>query len=172
MSSFVIKTGHLLPGRAMQLATKAIAILDLASFRKDGRVRIDEGHQRPISLLAAQSRIYDKRTSIAKKPFETQESINPNGESIQKALQLTFGVHDGFSFYHSAFSSPPSGENGRAQIPALPRRLTWRLRRCGRIRMPYSVALLNQYLDIMSRQAFDLDYIAPGFADGRSSKPH
>jgi hypothetical protein len=32
--------------------------------------------------------------------------------------------------------------------------------------MPYSVALLDQYLGIMSRQAFDLDYMNPGFGDG------
>jgi hypothetical protein len=43
-----------------------------------------------------------------------------------------------------------------------PKRATWRLRRCGRVRMPYAAALLDLYTSVMSRKAFDLDFMSPG----------
>jgi hypothetical protein len=37
--------------------------------------------------------------------------------------------------------------------------LTWKIRRCGRVRMPFAASLLNSYLSVMGREAFDLDYL-------------
>ncbi len=39
--------------------------------------------------------------------------------------------------------------------------LTWKIQRYGRVRMPYAASLLNSYLSLMGRDAFDLDYLKP-----------
>jgi hypothetical protein len=39
------------------------------------------------------------------------------------------------------------------------KRVTWHLRRVGRLRQPYIGALLNQQLDVMGRHAFDVDFM-------------
>jgi hypothetical protein len=148
-------------------AAVKLAVLDLASFRADGRVRVDEGHVPPVDLLAAQSRIYKERTSFPTKVIEAGKSISPGNGTADPALQLSFSAEKTFKHFHCAVFELGSAENKSAGIPALPKRVTWRLRRSGRIRMPYSVAFLDQYLSNMSRRAFDLDYMAPGFQEGK-----
>jgi hypothetical protein len=151
-------------------AAAKLAVLDLASFRIDGRVRVDEGHAPPVDLLAAQSRIYKDRTTIPTKVIKVGQPISANDGTADPALQLSFSAENAFKHFHCAVFDQASAENKSARIPALPKRVTWRLRRCGRVRMPYSVALLDQYLSIMSRRAFDLDYMAPGFQEGKPPK--
>jgi hypothetical protein len=147
-----------------------MAILDLASFREDGRIRVDEGHCPSEDLLAAQSRIYDKRTAAATKAIEAGVEIASAKASVSQVLQLTFDTREAFSRVHSPVFSALVGANAAAEIPKLPKRISWQLRRSGRVRMPYSVALLNQYLGVMSRQAFDMDYMTPGYSDGQPPK--
>jgi hypothetical protein len=151
-------------------AAVKLAILDLASFRTDGRVRVDEGHVPLVDLLAAQNRIYKDRTTVPTKVIEAGQPISPSNGTTDPALQLIFSADNAFKHFHCGVLDQASAENKSARIPALPKRVTWRLRRCGRIRMPYSVALLDQYLSIMSRRAFDLDYMAPGFQEGKPPK--
>lgn len=143
------------------------AVLDIASFRPDGRVRIDEGQAAPDDLLDAQKIIFAKRIAAANNLFKTPESKLSAAKTVDVALQLSFSADSPFSQFYRGILCPKAGRNLQADIPALPRRVTWRLRRSGRVRMPYSIALLDQYLSIMSRQAFDLDYMSPGFEDGR-----
>jgi hypothetical protein len=142
------------------------AILDLASFRTDGRVRVDENQEPPIDLLEAQHRIYQKRTAPLSKAIQFAQTT---GDNI--ALQLCFSAEGDFKHFHFGVLHEGSAEDKGRKIPALPRRVTWHLRRSGRVRMPYSVALLDQYLGIMSRQVFDLDYMNPGFGDGTQPRP-
>jgi hypothetical protein len=46
-------------------------------------------------------------------------------------------------------------------LPPSVDRITWYIRRFGRVRMPYASSLLNSYLSVMGREAFDLDYLKP-----------
>lgn len=135
-----------------------VAILDLASFRADGRLRVDEGHVVDANLLAAQIRIYEARTRQATAAINDPETIPVQGD-----LQLTFSASEPFTNFQTAVYGKQSPKSGNPPMPARPNRVTWQLQRCGRLRMPYSAALLDQYLSVMSRQAFDMDYMAPGF---------
>ncbi|MCK1574074.1 hypothetical protein [Bradyrhizobium sp. 174] len=138
-------------------------VLDLASFRTDGRVRVDLGHLPSEDLFPAQRRVYDDRTVLCTKGLA--ESLS---EGELAGLQLTFDSRGPFRHFYRPSIKGAARKNKGAEIPPLPKRITWGLQRCGRVRVPYSVAMLNQYVGVMSRQAFDLDFIAPGFGDGEA----
>jgi hypothetical protein len=135
-------------------------ILDLASFRTDGRVRVDQGHAPSGDLFPAQIRVYNKRTSESTKVLQRDTLVDAAPD-----LNLTFDSKGMFSQFYGPSLRTAKRKSKDGEAPALPKRVTWNLRRCGRVRVPYSVALLNQYVSVMSRQAFDLDFIAPGLGE-------
>ena len=142
-------------------STVRLDILDLASFRIDGRVRIDDGHTAPKDLVPSQKRIYDKHTGNATKAM-ADGSFFSDRRSIHPSLQLAFTWEDTFKQYYCANLNDAKQEDRKTNRPALPKRVTWRLKRIGRVRMPYAAALLDYYLAGISRHAFDLDYMSPG----------
>jgi hypothetical protein len=137
-----------------------LSILDLASFRPDGRVRVDEGQSPPSDLLVGQQKVYKDRTAPAQEALSGAATL-PTSGMVQIALQLTFASDGAFKHIHMATLERGSEQKINGKKTAVPRRVTWRLRRCGRIRMPYAAALLDQYMTVMSRHAFDLDYMLP-----------
>ena len=149
-------------------ATSArLAVLDLASFRHDGRVRVDVGHEADAGLLPGQARVYKDRTAAADQvltagPPPKAPKGAPTIVSIPPALQLTFAVDNDFKSVFRGIWKAKSDASEDGKIPELPQRMTWQIRRCGRIRMPYASALLDDYVSVMSRQAFDLDYMTGG----------
>ncbi len=138
-----------------------LSLLDLASFRPDGRVRVDEGHAAPSGLLPAQQRFYEDRTKPASDAL-ADPKLRPEGGRVALGLQLTFASADVFKHIHSPVFEDASKQKVDGQTIERPKRATWRLRRCGRVRMPYAAALLDLYTSVMSRQAFDLDFMSPG----------
>ena len=138
-----------------------LSILDLASFRGDGLVRVDEGHSPPAELLVGQQKVYEERTAPASNMLSDPKQLPKDG-AICLNLQLAFASERAFKHIHTAVFQPSSKHKVRGETIEKPNRVTWRLRRCGRIRMPYAAALLDQYTTVMSRQAFDLDYMSPG----------
>jgi hypothetical protein len=138
-----------------------LSILDLASFRSDGRVRVDEGHSAPDHLLAGQQKVYIDRTVEPSAALLAANKLE-TGPTINIALQLAFSSAEAFRHMHTAVFEVATTKHANGKNTTLPKRVTWRLRRCGRIRAPYSTALLDQYTTVMSRHAFDLDYISPG----------
>lgn len=139
-------------------ATSAkLAVLDLSSLRNDGRIRVDEAQTAPSDLLDGQLKVFPIRTAAATRVLNGQADL----QNSHLDLQLTFSSDDKLKHFHCPILAESSKASGG--LPELPRRITWRLRRCGRIRMPYAAALLDQYLKIINRQAFDLDYMSPGF---------
>ncbi len=138
-----------------------LSILDLASFRPDGRVRVDDGHAAPQGLLPAQQRFYEDRTKPASDAL-ADSNLRPEGGRFALGLQLTFASADVFKHIHSPVFEEASKQKVDGQTIERPKRATWRLRRCGRVRMPYAAALLDLYTSVMSRQAFDLDFMSPG----------
>lgn len=143
-----------------------LSILDLASFRADGRVRVDEGQKAPTGLLVALQKVYDDRTKPATDAL-SEEALRPRAGQIAAPLQLSFTAEGAFKYVHA-----PVFEDA---FEHRPKRATWRLKRYGRVRMPYAAALLDLYTSVMSRQAFDLDFMSPGFdtsaSDARSAGP-
>jgi len=138
-----------------------LSVLDLASFRSDGRVRIDDGHKAPVGLLIAQQNVYEDRTKPAADAL-SDPSLRPASGHISVALQLTFATDGAFKYVHSPVFEDASKQKISGVTISRPKRATWRLRRLGRVRMPYAAALLDLYTSVMSRQAFDLDFMSPG----------
>jgi hypothetical protein len=138
-----------------------LSILDLASFRQDGRVRVDEGHTPPLGLLPAQQKVYEDRTRSASDALN-DPSLRPQGGQVSVSMQLSFGSTEAFKHIHSPCFEDAKEQKVDGQTIKRPKRATWRLRRCGRVRMPYAAAVLDLYTSVMSRQAFDLDFMSPG----------
>ena len=138
-----------------------LSILDLASFRTDGRVRIDDGHTASPALLPAQQKVYGDRTTPVSDAL-ADPSLRPADAKVSLGLQLTFASTDAFKHIFSPVFVDASTTKANGKTTTRPKRATWRLRRCGRVRMPYAAALLDLYTSVMSRQAFDLDFMSPG----------
>lgn len=134
-----------------------LPILDLASFRSDGRVRVDDGHKLPDELRSGQKNIYEARTAAASKAMD-EDRLPASDEEIAVELLLTFSVSDRFKNIYRPILEKATKRKNHGKIIKKPKRITWRLRRRGRVRMPYAAALLDQYASVMSRQAFDLDF--------------
>ena len=135
-----------------------LSVLDLASFRADGRVRVDDGHSAPHGLLASQHKIYVRRTKPATKVLAAAIPVKGGG-LLTDGLQLCVSQDSPFKKVFCPTFEPirnPKPENDPSDNL---KRVTWRLRRCGRIRHPYVAALLDQYLDVIGRHAFDLDFM-------------
>lgn len=144
-----------------------LSILDLASFRADGRVRVDEDHAAPSGMLVGQQKVYDERTKFVAAALD-DPSLRPPAGAFSFAFQLTFASSGAFKHIHSPTFEDVSSEKVNKKTITRPKRATWRLRRCGRIRMPYAAALLDQYTSVMTRHAFDLDFMSPGIESGAS----
>ena len=138
----------------------SLAVLDLASFRTDGRVRVDDGHTAAAELLVAQQDVYAQRTAPADAALLAAKPILDANDVVHIGLQLTFGSRDTFKHVQCATFEPATPRAGERD--AMPKRVTWKLRRCGRLRMPYAAAMLDKYLSVMNRDAFDLDYLGHG----------
>jgi hypothetical protein len=143
-----------------------LSVLDLASFRSDGRVCVDEGHAPSGDLLVGQHKVYQERTAAAAKALQAAIPILSGSGAVDANLQLSFASNDAFKHIHCATFEAESRTKTDGVLTIHPKRVTWRLRRCGRVRMPYAASMLDQYVSVMSRQAFDLDYMTPGLGDG------
>lgn len=134
-----------------------LSLLDLASFRLDGRVCFSQsqvGASMPSMLLGLES-IYSKRIQ----PLESiLNAPPPPGTLRDTRCQLTFSAEAPFN----VIQLPKYAAAGRAEVRGERRdfesRVTWALRREGRIRNPYSAAILKDFLALSGRHAFDLDF--------------
>ncbi len=225
----------------------SLALLDLATFRDDGRVRFDSGQVQPEALLPGQRAVYRARTDWlsdyiaememdAKAPQdgaggpaaahipgadagaapETAGQADPGsgghdetastvpvqaetdlvkiarlGRKAQKAerkaagklrrsadsdedavreaigrqaqvargMQLAFMAPAEFGSIEVGGFEPARSWKESGRIYTLPARVTWRLRRVGRVRMPFASDLLDNYVSTISRNAFDVDFV-------------
>jgi hypothetical protein len=137
-----------------------LAILDLASFREDGLVRVDKGQQQPAGLMPGQDKIYEDRTKVFSAIVMMVEADNGSSRAVdtyRDDLQLAFAAPEAFkSVNRGKFEAVKAGKGGGITAPA---GISWSLRRSGRVRMPYAAAILDRYVGIISRQAFDIDYM-------------
>lgn len=144
----------------------SVPILDLASFRKDGRVRFDEAQDMPADLLPSHERAYKVRVGNPSKVIAGKIHVDGQGCAMHPSLQLTFGFENEFSHFYVGRLKDPKAAHPVAKIPALPKRVTWRLQRVGHIRPPHSISFLEEYLREMGRRAFDIDFMsAPDSAE-------
>lgn len=141
-----------------------LSILDLASLREDGRVRYDAEQPTDVPLLAALTSVIAQRV---KAPKAYLDGTPP----ASNALQLCFQSASPFNVIHEGrLLDKDTKQIGGKAVP-LPKRVTWSLRRCGRIRMPYAAALLRDFLAIQGRDAFDLDFTKQAAAPAPTCAP-
>jgi hypothetical protein len=131
-------------------------VLDLACFRNDGRVRFDLEQETKLPLLAGLGEIIGQRTEAAKEALNQKHDAEK--VAADRKLHLCFRADQPFKSHHHGRSQDKGTRQVDGQAVKLPARVTWGLRRCGRIRMPYASALLREYLAEQAREAFDLDF--------------
>lgn len=145
-----------------QIAYARLAVLDLACFRADGCVRVEQGQTAPAFLLPGGQSIYDNRTAAAENSLNGPvPAAVPAGiyAPIDDRLLLTMNDGDLWNRVRLGKRLAAFNVNGHHLGP-LPDRVTWFLRRDGRIRAPYSAFLLERALRTLGRRAFDADYAA------------
>lgn len=135
--------------------TARLNILDLATFRQDGKVRYEEGSPPPERVLPGQQalaktlyRLLEQALQLRKK-----EKNQSKKQVTDVGCQLTLSNSGPFREISNGTYIPEGGDTKA--------RFTWRLARSGRVRMPYAAALLSNNLAVLDRQAFDLDYLKP-----------
>lgn len=138
-----------------------LELLDLVSYRTDGRLQYTDDQEVPDWLLPGQQ-VSGKsvfghlsRAIKARSDAKTEHAK----EVKDSRCQLTLSASGPFRYIaHGSFvdAKPAVGEQ-----PAVKAGFTWNLRRVGRVRMPYASALLGNYLAVVDRDAFDLDYLKP-----------
>lgn len=139
------------------VATARVSILDLCAVRDDGRVRYDIEQGLPRHLLSGLRTKATQLLTVMSSAIEAYRTGKPSSEAlINRQLQLMLCGDDPYK--HIYCGTYKAAEAKTASREALPERLIWSLRRCGRIRMPYASAILNDYLTVLSRSAFDRDF--------------
>lgn len=137
-----------------------LSILDLASLRGDGMVRVDKGQEQPAGLMPGQDKIFHDRTRIFAAivgMVEADHGALRSVDTYRDDLQLAFAAREAFkSVERGKFEAAKTGKGGAVTVPA---GISWSLRRSGRVRMPYAAAILDRYVGIINRQAFDIDYM-------------
>lgn len=136
-------------------------LLDLVSYRTDGRLQYNDGQVVPDWLLPGQQ-------ASGKSIFKSLQKALKAGQNATTELakevrdsrcQLTLSARGPFRYIaHGTFVDikPAVGEE-----PEIKSGFTWNIRRVGRVRMPYASAMLGSYLAVVDRDAFDLDYLKP-----------
>lgn len=142
-----------------EAASVRLSILDLAALRSDGRVRFDAEQPADAPLLAGMRKVIDDRVRAVSKALT-------DGSVTADSFQLCFRSSSPFSVIARATVKNKETKTIEKVRVTLPKRVTWHLKRTGRIRMPYAAALLRDYLSVQGRDAFDLD-----FTKERSEKP-
>lgn len=152
--------GKLFKLEIRNMAYAKLAILDLACFRQDGCVRVETGHTPPVSLLIGGQTIYGLRTAAADSSLG-----GPMPPAVQAGMyspvddRLLMTMSDSKPWDRVRLGKRLAALNGKGHhLGSLPGRVTWLLKRDGRIRAPYSAFLLERTLRTLGRQAFDMDY--------------
>lgn len=135
-----------------------LAVLDLASFRSDGKVAFDSSQVAAAapSMLRGLEALYAGLTSpiarVLRNPPANEEELS------DIRCQLTFTSEKPYKSIHL----PKYKKSGKATVRGVDMtyedRVTWSLRRDGRVRAPYSSSLLRELLSISGRDAFDVDF--------------
>lgn len=128
-----------------------LSILDLAALREDGFVCVDAGQQMPTTLLPGVAAVFEDRVQGPQQLLGGTEKP-PSAEDMLKLL-LVFGSDDAFKAVRL-----PTRIDRTKEKPAGPLRVSWALRRVGRVRFPYASSLLRDLFAEMGRDAFDLDF--------------
>ncbi|OUL98270.1 hypothetical protein [Variovorax sp. JS1663] len=140
-------------------------LLDLVSYRPDGRLLYDYGQAVPEWLLPGQMVSGRSAFKALKDAHDARSAVkgSPAKDVKDSRCQLTLSAKG--PFQHIAHGSFIEAKAAKGEAPGVTGGFTWNLRRVGRVRMPYASALLGSYLAVVDRDAFDLDYLKPRAPD-------
>jgi hypothetical protein len=137
------------------VATVKLDILELACFRQDGRVAYEKDQASP-ALLPGLEIQHAKMKPLCGAAFANSiQGVAENTLPDPKYL-LVFGGPDGLSNRTKCKQKAPI----TVENQALKERVTWGLRREGRIRAPFAAAVLRMYLAVVGREAYEIDFTA------------
>jgi hypothetical protein len=140
-----------------------LSVLDLACFRADGCLRVEAGHSPCDDLLPGGRSIYDSRTKAADDALAVAPppALAPGAlRTIDDRLLLTMSDGAPWDRVRVGTRLAPYEPGPGHHLRKLPDRVTWYLRREGRIRAPFSSFLLERALRTLGRRAFDSDFAA------------
>lgn len=140
----------------------SLGTLDLATLRADGKVRYDVGQTLPKAILPGQEAKGKKllaKLNSALSFMQTNKNI-PHGPWFDSRCALTHSTTGPFSKIANASYVKAAAGNGKDEAE-ITEHFTWKIQRDGRVRMPYASAIFSNYLSVMGREAFDLDYLKP-----------
>lgn len=146
-----------------------LSILDLASCRQDGRVRLDKDQSFPPQMLPGLKVAITQSVKPVKVALDSiagqqgalkgkTTSASQLSDKVDISLQLAMPGQKSFKKIQQGEFKKSNVVNMAGEKTQLPERITWNLRRAGRIKMPYAASLLKDYMSVMSREAFDLDF--------------
>jgi len=146
--------GRRLRMRLREIAYARLAVLDLATFRDDGRVMFALGQTMPPDLLPWQAAIFPDATQAAAALLAGPPPGAPPQALADEAFLMTLSAKPPWRQSRMACHL----DKATVGTEVLPRRVTWRLRRTGRVRPPYATFMLERVLGLLGRAAFDMDY--------------
>jgi hypothetical protein len=149
--------------RLREIAYVRLSVLDLAAFRTDGRVVVEKGQVPPAGLLKGAAAVYAVRTEVAAAELAKPAPTGAPAPLADERLLLTMSDVSPWRQSRMAVHVPRVTKEGLT----LRQRVTWRLRRKGRVRPPYSTFMLERVLGLLGRRAFDNDYTVEPIAPGR-----
>jgi hypothetical protein len=141
-------------------------LLDLVSYRRDGRLSYDCDQAAPDWLLPGQQKSSQSVFKALKDAHDARSAVKgaPAKNVKDSRCQLTLSSKGPFQHIaHGSFVETKAAKGEELHVTG---GFTWNLRRVGRVRMPYASALLGSYLADVDRDAFDLDYLKPKAARG------
>ncbi|MBQ0961066.1 hypothetical protein KAK06_19075 [Ideonella sp. 4Y11] len=138
-----------------------LELLDLVSFRADGRLQYNEGQAAPEWVLPGQRISGASVLSGLKKAYDLRAAKKGDPASDEKDARCQLTLSASGPFQQIAHGTFLKAKAANGEEPAVPGGYTWNLRRIGRVRMPYASSLLGSYLAVVDRDAFDLDYLKP-----------
>ena len=136
-------------------------LLDLVSYRPDGRLLYEYGQAVPNWLLPGQQASGNSLFNALKAAYDARSAVKgtPAKDVKDSRCQLTLSAKGPFQHIaHGSFVETKAANGAELGVTG---GFDWNLRRVGRVRMPYASALLGSYLAVIDRDAFDLDYLKP-----------
>jgi hypothetical protein len=122
------------------IAHVRLAVLDLACFRHDGRVRLDADHIASLNLLPGLAKIYGDRTRHLDELLAV--AAPPAGAAaFDEKLLLTMSTSPFLKHVKLGQRKAARAADRGSRRNALPERVAWNLRRVGRIRVALLLCL-------------------------------
>lgn len=138
-----------------------LELLDLVTYRSDGRLQYDDNQTVVDWLLPGQQASGKSVLARLKKAFAARSAAKSDHAKEVKDSRCQLTLSASGPFRHIAHGSYVEAKPAAGDELEVKGGFTWNLRRVGRVRMPYASALLGSYVAIVDRDAFDLDYLKP-----------